>query len=127
MGYPGGFAPGPPGAAAAGPPADAVAVVAQRLAGVAQELDALRLMTAQLDGVDWHSAAAEEFRKSLADLDFRFSSASRQIGTAVDLLGSYAAYLRSAADPVIGGDVCWRVNPGVGPFLGNSPFGAPAF
>ena len=73
MGYPGGFAPGPLGATAAGPSADAVVVVAQRLAGVAQELDALRSRSLQLDGVDWHSVAAEAFRKSLADVDFRFT------------------------------------------------------
>ncbi|SEE92445.1 hypothetical protein SAMN04489740_3123 [Arthrobacter alpinus] len=120
MGYPGGFAPGPLGVATAGPSADAVVVVAQRLAGVAQELDALRLRTAQLDGVDWHSVAAEAFRKSLDDVDFRFINASKQIGTAVELLGNYAEYLRAAADPVAGGEVCWRANPGIGPGWGGN-------
>ncbi|WP_425865079.1 hypothetical protein [Arthrobacter sp. TWP1-1] len=120
MGYPGGTILGPPGVAAAGPSAEAVVVVAQRLAGVAQEIQALRFRMAQLDGVDWNSVAAAAFRTSLADVDATFNRTGKQIGTAVDLLGSYASYLRAAADPVTGGDVRWGAYPGIGPSWGGN-------
>ncbi len=120
MGYPEGTILGLPGAASAGPSAEAVVVVAQRLAGVAKEIQALRFRMAQLDGVDWNSAAAAAFRTWLADVDDTFVRTGNQIGTAVDLLGSYASYLRAAADAVTCGDVRWSAYPGIGPSWGGN-------
>ncbi|MFQ4148737.1 hypothetical protein AAGW05_08585 [Arthrobacter sp. LAPM80] len=120
------FATGPPGSAgvglgaAAGPPADAVSVVAQRLAGVAQELQALQGDLRRLDSVDWNSAAAAAFRTSLAEEDAAFTSTRRQVEAAVDALTGYCMYLRAAADPSGGAGATWRENPGIGPGWGGA-------
>ena len=48
------------------PSAEAVAVVAQRMSGIAQEMEVLRRQMAGLEATDWHSAAATAFRQSLS-------------------------------------------------------------
>lgn len=115
MEFSGGLAPGLPGGSAPGPSADAVGFVAQRLASVAQDLVVLRFRMAQLNSVDWNSAAAAAFRRSLADADARFAIADQQIWKAVELLGSYTAYLRASADAVTCGVPRWEEYPGIGP------------
>ena len=115
MSYPEGLGLGPIGlAAAAGPSADAVFVVAQRLAAVVLDLEALRLRLAQLDGVDWNSTAAAAFRTSLAEGDAAFTMVRKQIETAVERVSSYGAYLRATADATTCGNENWRSNPGIG-------------
>lgn len=115
MSYAEGLGLGPIGiAAAAGPSADAVFGVVQRLAAVVQDLEALRLQLAQLDGVDWNSTAAAAFRASLAEGDVAFTTARKQVETAVDRVSSYGSYLRATADATTCGDENWRGNPGIG-------------
>jgi pyridoxal biosynthesis lyase PdxS len=86
----------------------------QRLAVAGQDLQALRLELARLDGVDWHSTAAAAFRTSLADGDAAFLAAGRALGTAVDRLSSYGMYLRTAGDAGTCANPNLQMNPGIG-------------
>lgn len=124
MSCPGGFAADLPGTvAAAGPSAESVLVVAERLSGVARDLDALRLQLCGLDSVDWNSAAAAVFRKTLAESEAEFTAAGRRVESAVAELGSYGAHLRAAADSGAAANPDWPMNPGFTPAWGG-PMGA---
>lgn len=121
MSCPDGFAADFHGTAAApGPSAESVLVVAERLSGVARDLDALRLQLCGLDSVDWNSAAAAAFRKSLAESDAEFLAARRWVETAVAELGSYGAYLRAAADCGAAAAPDRAVVPGFAPVWGGT-------
>ena len=120
MAFAGGALPGPLGLSATGPSPDAVTLSAQRLACVAQDIAVLRFRLSQLNNVDWNSTAATAFRHSLADADARFVMVDQQIGTAVELLGNYAAYLRAVADAVTCGVPRWEDYPGIGPSWGGN-------
>ncbi|UIK88652.1 hypothetical protein [Arthrobacter polaris] len=82
-------------AAHAGPSPEAVAVVAQRLAGVGQEIDALRLQLDQLASTDWSSPAAAAFRESLLQRNLAFASVVRDVGAAAVDVANYGLYLQS--------------------------------
>ncbi|WP_449374307.1 hypothetical protein [Arthrobacter psychrolactophilus] len=119
MAFTGGALPGPLGLSAAGPSPDAVTLSAQRLACVAQDIAGLRFRLSQLNNVDWNSTAASAFRHSLDDADTRFVMVDQQIGKAVELLGSYATYIRAAAEAVTCGVPRWEIYPGIGPSWGG--------
>ncbi|WP_133162978.1 hypothetical protein [Arthrobacter glacialis] len=105
------------GAARGGPSAEAVSAVAQRLAGIAGELEGLRLQLGRLNAMDWRSPAAAAFRDSLADRNLALSAVARDVTAAVASLGSYALSL--PAVPPRPGD-----GPGMGvPSPGMQGFG----
>ncbi len=113
-------------AARAGPSADAVAVAAQRLAGIAQELERLRLQLGRLNAMDWRSPAAAAFRDSLSERNFALSAVARDIAAAGTVLASYALALQS--QPSHPGDALGMGVPGMGvPGLGLPGFGVQGF
>ncbi|WP_343318896.1 hypothetical protein AAFM46_00375 [Arthrobacter sp. TMP15] len=116
--------------AIAGPSAESVLVLAERLSGVAAELQRLRLQLCALDSVDWNSVAATAFRKSLAEADADFVAVGQRTEAAATAAASYGMYLRSVADSPAGSDAIWQLNPGIAPtWSGNSGLGSwrPAF
>lgn len=82
-------------AARAGPSAEAVAVVAQRLVGIARDMDALRLQLGSAGATDWSSPAASAFREALSACNAALASAVRKVETAGASVGSYGVYLQS--------------------------------
>lgn len=79
----------------AGPSADAVAMVAQRLAGIAQDMDALRQQLGSVGATDWSSPAASAFRQALAACNAALAVAVRKVEAAGVSVGSYGVYLES--------------------------------
>lgn len=110
MNDPEGFAQAPLGmpATPASPSAEAVAVVAQRLAAVAEELEALRVHMLRLDGVDWNSQAAAQFRASLAEHDSAFRAVRLRLQNTVELVGAYGSNLRAVQDAGPCMDARWQ-------------------
>ena len=84
----GGTAPRP------GPSADAVAVVAQRLAGIARDLDALRQQLGGLLATDWTSPAASAFWEALSSCNVALAVAIQKIESAAVSVGSYGVALQ---------------------------------
>ncbi|MHA7305578.1 hypothetical protein ACX80E_10080 [Arthrobacter sp. TMN-49] len=94
-------------AARAGPTAEAVAVVAQRLAGIGQELEGLRLQLGQLNAMDWRSPAAAAYRDSLAERNLALAVVAQEILAAVAALGSYGLCLESPPGDGVGLGMQW--------------------
>ena len=87
---------GGPGARA-GPPPDAVAALAQRLAGIAADIEGLRLQLGQLVSVDWKSPAAAAFRDALTERNMAILAVVRAIENAADETRSYGLFLSTSA------------------------------
>ncbi|MHA7270230.1 hypothetical protein [Arthrobacter sp. HLT1-20] len=116
------------GAARAGPAAaaaaEAVVVVAQRLAGIAEELEGLRLQLGRFNGMDWRSPAAAAFRDRLTECNLALAAVARDISDAVAALGSHALSLQSL--PALPGDgLGLGVHSSGVPDFGVPDFGAP--
>ncbi|MDJ0311987.1 hypothetical protein [Arthrobacter sp. H35-D1] len=79
----------------AGPSAEAVAVVAQRLVGIARDIDALRLQLGGVGAMDWSSPAAFAFREALSACNAALALAVRKVESAGASVGSYGVYLQS--------------------------------
>lgn len=103
MGYPAGDGSwtgfGPGGGPSGGPSPDVVAVVAQRLVGIAGEFSGLRLLLDRAAAVDWRSPAARAFRAELEEGCLALAAAVRSVEDAAGAVGSYSAFLASGETP----------------------------
>lgn len=104
--------------ASAGPPPWAVAEMARRLAGIAREMDAVRLQLGHVALLDWKSPAAAAFRDELAERNAALAAAVQAIERASGEVGVYGAVL--SADAENGPGPGARQFPGSGGF-GNGP------
>lgn len=84
-----------------GPSPDAVAVVVQRLLGVAIELQALRRTVDIVSTVDWNSQAATAFRADLTQCDLDIAAAGRSIDDAAGSVGRYGILLATQASATL--------------------------
>ena len=94
----------------AGPSAEAVAVVVQRMAGIAREMEVLRMQMSGLDATDWHSAAAMAFRQSLYACNMAVALAIRKVESASASVGSYSIFLQSSPASSVQGASCAAPN-----------------
>ncbi|WP_207345675.1 hypothetical protein [Arthrobacter sp. E3] len=92
------------------PSAEAVAVVAQRMSGIAQEMEVLRRQMAGLEATDWHSAAATAFRQSLSACSMALAGAVRKVESAAASVGSYGTFLQSSPASSVQGEPCAAPN-----------------
>lgn len=82
------------GSPPAGPAPDSVAAAAQRLSGLARELDALRLRLGNVAYLDWTSTAAVAFRESLSELVMDLAGAAQAAEAASTAVGGYGMAIR---------------------------------
>lgn len=103
MGYPAGDGSwtgfGPGGGSTAGPSPDAVAVVVQRLLGIAGEFSGLRTLLDRVDTVDWRSPAAGAFRAELEEGCLALAAAVRSVEDAAGAVGRYSMFLALGETP----------------------------
>lgn len=101
----GAFGAGP--GAVAGPPPWAVAEVARRLAGIARDMEALRMQLGHVAQVDWKSPAAAAFRGELAERNAALAAAVQAMDAAAAEVVAYGTMLSSTAVNCDGPDV-WQ-------------------
>ncbi len=78
----------------AGPPPESVALAAKRLAGLAGDLDAVRMALGSVAVQDWRSPAAAVFREAVAGLTAELAAAVQAVDSASDVVGRYGMALR---------------------------------
>ncbi|WP_104111107.1 WXG100 family type VII secretion target [Arthrobacter sp. N199823] len=76
----------------------ALAAMAQRLAGISQEMGALRLQLGQVALLDWKSPAATAFREELSARDAAMQAVVRAIDSAVNAVGAYGFAVSDSPD-----------------------------
>lgn len=91
----GGF--GAPGGSGVGPSPGVAAAMAQRLAGIAGEVDALRLQLVQIALLDWKSPAASTFLNELNGRIAGMVALVRAIDSAASEVQAYGFMLDSGA------------------------------
>ncbi|AIY02452.1 hypothetical protein ART_2853 [Arthrobacter sp. PAMC 25486] len=80
-----------------GPCPESVAVVAQRLAALAGELEGVRLQLGAVETPEWRSPAAAAFLTSLTDLNVALATAVKAFEEAAGDVGSYGLHLRASS------------------------------
>lgn len=106
----------------AGPDPAALAAMAQRLAGISQEMQALRLQLGQVALLDWKSPAAAAFREELSARDAAMLAVVRAIDSAANAVGAYGFAVSKSPDvcfnPALPGQGAPWFGGGSGPSFG---------
>ncbi|ALO65508.1 hypothetical protein AS189_02125 [Arthrobacter alpinus] len=108
----------------------ALLAMAHRLAGISQEMQALRLQLGQVALLDWKSPAATAFREELSARDAAMLAVVRAIDSAANAVSAYGFAAGSSPDVCLNPDLPGQRAPwfagGLGPGFGPGFSGAGA-